>query len=321
MKQNQNNFEDLWITLQQNVYPIMIDCLAEELGVTVESIKKLGVGFYPLKQAWVFAERDENGQVIGLMQRYKIRGETRKVCWEGSKRGLNYECVGTKEKGKYTEQNQFVRVADAKIKCPICGKTDWCMVSDDNLENPKAVICPRTAKGATKSIEGAGYLHHRKNANRTPEQRILSPLPISSNPVLVVEGATDTLAAMDMAYIAVGKPSAEADNTSLANLVKNRDVIVIGENDEAGQRGMEATFQTLKSKCKSVIKILPPDRFKDLREWYPTADEFEAWVRKNKVTRTADGTFETIHYPPLAQEFLKKLPRLVCFEGDWFNLE
>jgi len=70
-----------------------------------------------------------------------------------------------------------------------------------------------------------------------------------------------------------------------------------------------------------VVKILPPDRFKDLREWYPTVDEFETWVRKNKITKTADGTFETIHYPPLALELLKKFPRFVCFEGDWFNLE
>jgi len=299
----------------------MIDCLAEDLGVKVESIKKLGVGFYPLKQAWVFAERDENGQIIGLIQRYKIRGETRKICWEGSKRGLSYECAGIREKGKFTEQNKFIRVHDAGVLCPICGREDWCMVSDDNPSNPRVVICPRTSKGATKNIKGSGYLHYRKITNGTSKQNIQSTMSISNKPILIVEGATDTLAAMDMGYTAVGKSSAEANNTSLANLVKNRDIIIIGENDEAGQRGMESTFQTLKPKCKSVIKILPPDRFKDLREWYPTVDEFESWVRKNKITKTADGTFETIHFPPLALELLKKLPRLVCFEGDWFNLE
>ena len=318
-KQQEQNFEDLWITLQQNVYPSMINCLAEDLGVTSESIKKLGIGFYPLKQAWIFAERDENGQIIGLVQRYKIRGKLKKHCWPGSKRGLNYEAVGTKVKNKIIRQNQFVRITDANVTCPICGKSDWCMVSNDNPANPSAIICPRISKGATKNIEGAGYLHQRTLHNSTRQHN--NVFPDSSKPILIVEGASDVFAAMDAGYVAIGKPSAEGGNDLLAKLVKNKDVIIIGENDEAGQRGMESTFQTLKSKCKSAIKILPPDRFKDLREWYPTADEFEAWVRKNKVTKTADGTFETIHFPPLALELLKKFPRLVCFEGDWFDLE
>lgn len=303
----------------------MINYLAEDLGVTVESIKKLGVGFYPLKQAWIFAERNENGQITGLVQRYKIRGETKKHCWSGSKRGLSYECLGVKQKKIYQRKNNFIRLQNAGVTCPICGKKDWCLVSDENPRNPSTVICSRTSEGAERFIEGSGYLHHRHQHISNSEQKIrpdqFSILSYSDNPLVVVEGSSDVLAAMDMGYVAIGKPSAESGNSILAKLVKNKDVIVIGENDEAGQRGMESTFQTLKLKCKSVIKILPPDKFKDLREWCPTADEFENWVRKNKVTKTADGTFETVHFPPLAEELLKKFPRFVCFEDDWFNLE
>ena len=313
----EQNFEDLWITFQQNVYPAMIDYLAEDLGVTVESIKKLGVGFYPLKQAFIFTERDENGQIIGLIQRYKIKRKTKKHCWLGSKRGLSYDQTNfIKNTKRSFSQNNFIRIENVGVCCPLCGKKDWCLVSDDNLEKPSAVICGRTEKGAVKFIKGSGYLH-RINRDNSSAQTI--PLRFSNKPLVVVEGSSDVLAAMDMGYIAIGKPSAESGNDILAKLVKNKDVIVVGENDEVGQRGMESTFQTLKSKCKSVVKILPPDRFKDLREWYPTVDEFESWVRKNKITKTANGTFETVHWRLLAQELLKKMPKFVCHESDWFD--
>lgn len=40
-------------------------------------------------------------------------------------------------------------------RCPLCGRADWCLVSPDG----NAVICPRTAEGATKDLGTAGYLH------------------------------------------------------------------------------------------------------------------------------------------------------------------
>ena len=301
------SLSDLWITFCQNIYPSMIDYLAEDLGVEAESIKRLGVGFYPLKQAFIFAERDENGQIIGLVQRYKIRGKLKKHCWPGSKRGLSYECLGVKEKKRYQRKNNFVRIHNVGVTCPICGRDDWCMVSDDNIRDPSVVICGPTSEGAERYIEGSGYLHRRKKTNSN-SKLANSILPDSNKPYLVVEGRSDVLAAMDMGYVAIGKPSAQAGNDILAKLVKGKDVIVLGENDpeftktglphEVGQRGMESTFQTLKPKCKSAIKILPPDRFKDLREWHPAVDEFEAHIEKygdrkddDKILPTKDPYF------------------------------
>lgn len=39
--------------------------------------------------------------------------------------------------------------------CPVCGKGDWCMVSEDGT----AAICPRTPDGAVRDLGEAGYLH------------------------------------------------------------------------------------------------------------------------------------------------------------------
>ena len=309
--------EDLWITFQSNVYPAMLNCLAEDLGVTVESIKKLGVGFYPLEQAWIFAERDHKGNIIGLQRRYK---NGKKFMIEGSKRGLSYEVNSTYKKQKSNcIYSKFIRLRDAGVSCPLCGKDDWCLISADDVNNPSAVICPRIEKGSKRYIERSGYLHQLRELRHSRSDELLS---VSNKPYLVVEGSSDVLVAMDMGYVAIGKPAAENGNEFLAKLLKNKNVIVLGENDDSvGVRGMESTFQTLKPKCKSVVKILPPDDFKDLREWKPTADEFEKWVKKNRVTKTADGIFETTHFPLLTDEFLEKFPRLVCFEGDWFDWE
>lgn len=315
------DFNDLWITFQQNVYPAMIDCLAEDLGVTSESIKNLGVGFFPGEQAWISAERDHRGNIIGLQRRYR---DGKKFMIEGSKRGLIYEVskFNTKtnrQKPDYLYPN-FIRCYNANVLCPLCGKKDWCLISADDVNNPSAVICGRTSEGAKKYIQNSGYLHQLREIGFSGQNK---SLPISNKPLLVVEGYSDVLAAMDMGYTAIGKPSAEGGNDFLVKLLKgkNQKVIVIGENDEAGQRGLETTFQTLKSICKSVVKILPPDEFSDLRDWHPTTDEFESWIRKNKITKTAEGIFETFRPDVLAQEWLKKMPQFGCFQDEWFNLE
>ena len=47
-------------------------------------------------------------------------------------------------------------------KCPICGKPDWCLVSEDGL----AVICPRTP--SDKRVGDAGWLHKPSELLHTP---------------------------------------------------------------------------------------------------------------------------------------------------------
>ena len=318
MTKQTKDFNDLFITFQQNIYPAMLEVLAEDLGVTVESIKKLGIGFFPGEQAWIFAERDHRGNIIGLQRRYRAG---KKFMIEGSNRGLIYEISAFQNNQKPNHfYPKFIRAYRANVDCPLCGKRKWCLISDDDVHNPSAVICGHTSEGAKRYIKNSGYLHQLREPRYSGKNELLR---ISNKPLVVVEGVSDVLAAMDLGYTAIGKPSAEGGNDLLAKLVggKNQKIIIIGENDEAGLRGMESTYQTLRPKCKSVTKVLPPDGFSDLRDWGPTVEEFEAWIKRNKITKTAEGIFETLRYRPLTQELLKKKSRFVCFQSEWFDLE
>jgi putative DNA primase/helicase len=286
------NFNDLAITFQANMYPAMADALALDLGVTADSIRRLGIGYYPAEGCWIFPERDGMGNVIGLLRRYD---NGKKYTWEGSKRGFYYESLGIRQKGEAVPEDRprFIRVGDAGVECPICHREgDGCLVSDEDPSDPAVVICVRTADGAERSLEtGAGYFH-RRHPQSDYRGWPISILPVSDQPVVVTEGASDCLVGMSMGYVAVGRANATVLPKEMAGLLQGRQVILVGDRDPngAGQRGMEATYQMLKGSCASVIKVLPPEgRGKDLRQWHPTREEFEAHVAKVGVT-TDDGS-------------------------------
>lgn len=281
------DFSDLLLTFQANMLSGMAETLAADLGVTADSIRRLGVGYYPAEQCWIFPERDGNGNVIGLLRRYS---NGKKYIMEGHKRGLSYECVGIRQKDSDLPEYrpQFIRVGDAGVPCPICHrKRDGCLVSDEDPENPACVICVRTPDGAERSLEtGAGYLH-RRHAQPDYREGAISILPLSDQPVVVTEGASDCLAAMSLGYVAVGRASAEATTKGLCGLVQGRDIILVGDRDAhgVGQRGLESCFQTLRESTRSIVKVLPPEgKGKDLRAWHPTREEFDAHVAASGVT-------------------------------------
>lgn len=255
----------------------MLRCFSEQLGVSAESLSKLGVGYFPGEQAWVFPERDAKGQVIGLLKRYP---DGKKMMVEGSSRGLTFIPSG---KQHTPLLNDYIRVTDANVNCPICGKPDWCLVNRDDPTNPSSVICPRIEIGAEQRMGDAGWLHiRRKDADHARTTGFL--IEPSDKPILIVEGASDVCAAYDLGFIAIGRPSAEGKIDILARLVKGRKVVVVGENDSgAGRAGMETTFNKLKTTCAIVSKIMPPPTIKDLREWYKnglTTEVLLDWIKK-----------------------------------------
>ena len=67
--------------------PAMSKLIVDELGVSISAIEKLGVGYNPANGAFVFPERDEDGKIIGICQRYR---DGKKGMVKGSKRGLFY---------------------------------------------------------------------------------------------------------------------------------------------------------------------------------------------------------------------------------------
>ena len=92
------------------------------------------------------------------------------------------------------------------------------------------------------------------------------------DPVVVVEGQTDTAAAIEAGCNAVGRPSNRGGGELLAELLKDRTVIVYGENDQKdngawpGRDGAEAIAEQLRPVCKSVRIEYPPKGCKDVRE-------------------------------------------------------
>lgn len=312
---------------QRNAWPAMVEALAAELGVNPKSLTLLGLGWMPEEACWVFPERDAEGAVVGLVRRFK---DGRKVSVKGGKRGLTYAISPDFTPGgeQYIPgSHNWLRVSK-EAPCPLCGKPDWCLVSAENPSDPRAVLCCRVAEGARQSLGDAGYLHVRKPTGEVIASRTV--LPPSDLPVLVVEGQTDVVAAHDLGYLAVGKPSASGGGAALATLLLGRDVAIIGENDAgAGRLGMEKTFETLKPKARSVVKLLPPDGVKDLRAWVRrglTAKGLADAIETGGTTSAAN-LLESVAPLDIADRWLKERhwfegrPTLRLYADSWYRFD
>jgi len=306
------NLTDQFTTYQANITEGMVQQLADDLNVSTDAIKALSVGFWPHEQAWIFAERNAKGEIIGLLKRY-MNGK--KYMMESSKRGLSYILNSDFKKGKKHGRsllNDFIRVADVGITCPICGKPDWCLVSRENPENPAEVICPRSEYKTKESqqVGDAGWLHVLEKSTAKRHQKNESSLSPSAYPYLVVEGASDVLAAYSLGCVAVGKPSATGGISELSKLLKGKRIVIIGENDSgAGKEGMEITFAKLQKFCKQVSKIMPPTGIKDLRDWVRhglTNKELLKYIDANADTKTDEDLIEDPSPLGIATQWLEE---------------
>jgi hypothetical protein len=99
-----------------------------------------------------------------------------------------------------------------------------------------------------------------------------------NGPILLVEGASDTAAAMTIGLSAVGRPSNRGGCAYLAELLESlpfeREIVVVGERDQKdsgewpGRDGAIATAKELARRLKRPIEwCLVPDGAKDLRAW------------------------------------------------------
>jgi len=300
---------------QTNVYSGMLKIFSEQLGVSVNAIKKIGVGYDVARGLWVFAERDDKGSIIGLSLRSP---EGKKWSEKGSKRGLTYVPNFSETTRAYSPgAHNWQRLSDGRpdIVCPSCGKSDWCLVSADNPKDPRACICQRNSEGSVRKAGNGGWLHILKpEGNLKPA----SVLEASEIPVLIVEGQTDVIAAADLGFVAVGKPSADGGQDLLRKLVAGRNVCVLGENDEhidsagkkvwPGKAGWDVTMANLVGHAYSVKGVFPPKEIKDLRKWLQaglTHDELLAHIEKfaESVADDAD-VFANDTSPIVAARFL-----------------
>ena len=116
--------------------------------------------------------------------------------------------------------------------------------------------------------------------------------------LLICEGPTDTAAALDLGFEAVGRPSCTGGTRLLRNLVSGKrpsEVVVVADGDGPGLRGAESLAATLVLCCPAVRIIQPPEGIKDLRAWLQagaTHDKVLAVIeaaplRKLKLNREA----------------------------------
>ena len=97
-----------------------------------------------------------------------------------------------------------------------------------------------------------------------------------SKPLLIVEGASDTAAALTVGLQAVGRPSARGGVAHLAELLTDAsgDIIIVGERDKKadgswpGRDGAKTVAGALTRRLgRPIAWALPPDGVKDLRDW------------------------------------------------------
>lgn len=325
MPKSKPDFAALFEIYKQNVYPGMLDCFAEQLGVTTDSLKLLGVGYEFDGPSWVFAERNTEGEIIGLIRRFDTG---KKYTVEDSNRGLTY--VVNPEYGKYQDRytpgrHNWVRCS-VGLPCPLCGRTKWCMVSADDLENPAAVLCGDEPGSVGPCGEGT-YLHILKPEGNISHCKTV--LGQTNLPILIVEGQTDVLAALDLGFMAIGRPSAQGGLKLLSGMpLYNRAVVIIGENDAGvGETGMESSFLTICKLTQNVVKLMPPEGVKDLRAWIKNGLTQEQLLIEidGAASTSAGDIFEdevahTIAKSWLEDELLEDgFPKIRLYKGQWLE--
>jgi hypothetical protein len=94
------------------------------------------------------------------------------------------------------------------------------------------------------------------------------------DPVLIVEGPSDVLAGRAIGLSVIGRPSNSGGAELVAQVCRNRRVILVGENDRKpdgrwpGKEGAELVARKLEAMWKRPVPVVfPPDEQKDLRAW------------------------------------------------------
>jgi putative DNA primase/helicase len=342
VKTNKQQIQQLHDTCQENIFDkVIVQPLADELGVSIDSLLRLGVGCRPGDgdRTYTFPVRNGKGEVVGINRRF-INGS--KCFVTGSKHGLYYdpESDSTTAEGLAgSYKGSFIRIADAGVLCPICGRADWCMVSEDNPSDPAAAICGPTKEGSTKHIKDCGYLHIIKESGNYSKTAGASKAEgEASEIVLLTEGLTDTAAGFDLGFETIGRTTALCGVKEIPTVLRGRDVavIIVGDNDDAkakevGQRGMKLVAEAVVRICVSVIMVLPPPEYKDLREWKDatglTKEQFMQWVKAHGVAEAGDDTLASDIAYDIAGAWLKRyhyedgLPTIRVDKGQWMMYE
>ena len=91
----------------------------------------------------------------------------------------------------------------------------------------------------------------------------------SGKPLLICEGTTDTAAALDLAFDAIGRPNCNSKIEMTAKAAKGRtEIVIVGDADAPGRAGAEKLADALALHYATVKIIYPLEGIKDLRQWF-----------------------------------------------------
>lgn len=311
-----NKFDKLHSAFVGNANEAILVWLAEQLGVSLQSLHDLQVGYVPVVEfkggkksyGWFSVPfRDSAGKIIGFSLRDR---EGAKYNYPGSNHGCIY-AINPKHRagdhGYSAGPHNWTRAMDSGELCPICHKPDGCLLSSDNPNDPKAVICIRTVSPKRLSF---GWLHIRKKEGFLASESLIG----GDGAVLSVEGMSDTAAAMMLGYAAIGRPGNMMGQEITGELVRGRPLIVLGENDLKsdgkwpGRDGMIATYQHCRKFTHAAKMVMPPDGVKDLRVWVAvnglTREGFEEYVAKSATEKVDNAILPNNDPITVAERFL-----------------
>ena len=90
------------------------------------------------------------------------------------------------------------------------------------------------------------------------------PLP-GSGVTRIFPGPTDCAALLGLGGSAIGRSNANAGARDVARVARGRDVVIVADDDEAGQSGAEAIAQAVLGHATRLRIWTPPA--KDVRGW------------------------------------------------------
>ncbi len=151
------------------------------------------------------------------------------------------------------------------------GVPDWAWLKLASAGNHRWEISERDASG---EVIGTAYRLPDGSKDFKPggKRGLIVAWPLDNyagtsptDPIYVCEGASDTAALLGLYLTAVGIPMAGKGGSMLAELLKDRYVVIVSDADTAGKNSTAKLTEALLPSCASVRTIDPPNGAKDAR--------------------------------------------------------
>lgn len=144
----------------------------------------------------------------------------------------------------------------------------------------------------------------------------------ADDPIIVTEGASDAVCLLALGFAAVAAPNAHGGAAELAELLRGRHVVLMGDADDAGRRGAATLAAALRPVCASVRVAFPPPPHKDARQWVVEggagADDVERLIAAAVSAEPAPAPIDGAPVVP-ALDLNSVIPNRAAYARDYFT--